>query len=490
MIKRPSKRASSKTGSLLTPASMGGIVAGKGFDFQTRYTVCHLPLWLKDSTFYQIFSEGTGDIDIRYVDNGKFTRVHVQVKDHEVTPSEFREVVEAFRVFDAGFPNVYQRFTLACPSLSSQLRSIENGLARFRNAKPFYDDNSSALDATKVHLDGRMAKQKLTDEQIQFIHEKVFIEVGHSDLAHDERALDLFIARILSHPEFAGKIRAMVQPAFSEIMRTVGASKGAVLDRAALEAILRSSILADMSHEKSVTVWVHNWTKETFDPAADFELDWSALFDRPSRKVPLPEIWDDELLPELSKLRQDIIAVGTARTIRLRGKCTLSAGIAIGATFPAVGGWVFEVPQPPSKVLWRSDATPTANYDLQVEVLEGDPQGSDLVVGLNIRGDGRQDIFRFIEETAMPPKVFVFMSPSTQGAQSLGGAEDACAMARMVRDRLGEILKSQQLRTTRLFFYGPFGLAVFLGQYLTSMGQVKLFEYQDPGYAQSCTLQT
>jgi hypothetical protein len=41
-----------------------------------------------------------------------------------------------------------------------------------------------------------------------------------------------------------------------------------------------------------------------------------------------------------------------------------------------------------------------------------------------------------------------------------------------------------------LFFFGPFALAVFLGQQLTAVGQIQLFEYQDPGYVPSCTLRT
>jgi hypothetical protein len=63
----------SVTGSLLSPDAMGGINAGKGFDFQTRYTVCHLPIWLQDGTFHQLFTEGTGDIDVRYVEGGEST---------------------------------------------------------------------------------------------------------------------------------------------------------------------------------------------------------------------------------------------------------------------------------------------------------------------------------------------------------------------------------------------------------------------------------
>jgi len=486
----PDPNPNPETGSLVSPAAMGGIVGGKGFDFQTRYTVCHLPLWLQDGAFHQIFSEGTGDIDIRYLQNGKSTRKHIETKDHEVTPSEFKEVIETFRGFDMGMPGVYQHFTLACPSLSAQMRPVETGLARLRGAKPFYDDSISALAATRDDVDERMRKHGLSQEQIQFIHDKVFIEVGHGDLSHDERALELFIARLLNHPEFAGKIRAMVQPAYAELLRRVSASKGVVLDKALIEGILRSAVLADLSQEATVTVWIHNWTKEAFDPPADYELDWTAHFDRTSRRVPPSDVWNNHLVPQLDALRKQIMTAGAVRTIRLRGKCALSTGVALGATFPAVGGWRLEIPQPPAKEPWRSDATPTPGYALQEEIIEVRSDGADLVLGLNIRGDGRVDVMRYIETTGQAPNAFVFMSPPSQGAQSIGGAEDACAMTRAVRDRLGEILKARQLRVTRLFFYGPFALSVFLGQQLTSIGQVQLFEYQDPSYVPSCLLRT
>jgi hypothetical protein len=477
-------------GSLVSPAAMGGIVGGKGFDFQTRYTVCHLPLWLQHGGFHQIFSEGTGDIDIRYVENGKSTRQHIQTKDHDVTPGEFNDVIETFRAIDAGMPGVYERFTLVCPSLSAQLRPVETGLARLRHANPFYDDAPSALAPTKADVDQRMRDHGLGEEQIQYIYDKVFIDVGYGDLSHDERALEIFIARLLSHPEFAGKIRAMVQPAYAELIRRVGASKGVVLDKASIEGFLRSAVLANLSQEASVTVWIHNWTKETFDPPADYELDWTAHFDRASRRVPSPDIWNTDITPQLDALRKKIITAGAVRTIRLSGKCALSTGVALGATFPAVGGWTFEIQQPPAKEAWQSGATPTAGYVLQEEVTEGKPDGTDLVLGLNIRGDGRQDVVRYVESTGQIPNAFVFLSPPSQGAQSIGGTEDAVAMARAVRERLGVILKARQLRSTRLFFYGPFALSVFLGQQLTSIGQVQLFEYQDPGYVPSCALRT
>ena len=88
------------------------------------------------------------------------------------------------------------------------------------------------------------------------------------------------------------------------------------------------------------------------------------------------------------------------------------------------------------------------------------------------------------------PRLFTFVSPPSQGAQSIGGAADAVAFSSAVRDHLGKLLKMRQLRKTRVFFYGPFALSVFLGQQLTSVGEIQLFEYQDPGYVPSCTLRT
>lgn len=491
MTDSPKKADESKTfpGSLLSPQAMGGINAEKGFDFQTRFTACHVPVWLLEAAFHQLFFEGTGDIDIRYTEDGKSSRIHIQVKDHDVTPSEFKEVIERFSQLDSELPDTYKCFNLACPSLSSTIRPIETGLARFRGAKAFYDDKPAALAPTKQELDERLREAGLGD-YVDFIHSKVFIDVGHGYMHHDDNAIDLFIGRLLKHPDYADKVRAMVQPAFAEIMRGVGAKKGVVFERAEIETLLRAAVAAGVAGEKKITLWLQNWTSESFDPPADYSLDWSSHFDRATRRVPSPETWNKELIPELEALKKKVLAERKERLIRFRGKCALSSGVALGSVFPTVGGWAFEIPQPPSKGDWRSDATPTNPYDLRVEVIDGSQQGTDIVLGLNIKGDGRQDIIKYVEGTGNPPRIFAYMSPPSQGAQSIGGAGDACAFGQAVRENLGQLLKKYNLRNTRIFFYGPFALAVFLGQQLTSVGEIQLFEYQDPGYVPSCSLRT
>lgn len=484
-------RTRKNTGSLLSSESMGGINAGKGFDFQMRYTACRLPGWLLEGAFHQLFYEGTGDIDIRYVEGGRSERVHIQVKDHEVAPAEFKEVIAHLRSLDQAQGGLYKCFTLVCPTLSTKLRPVETGLSRFRKAKPFYDDAASALEATREEVAERLRKAGLADRNdVEFVLAKVSIEIAHGDLHHDDRAVDLFVGLLLKHPEYAGMIRAAVQPAFAELLKAIQGRKGAVLQRSDVEQILRSAVISAGTCEKSITLWVQNWTSERFDLPADYVLDWSSHFDRTSRRVPSTQVWNTQLVPELEALKKKIVAERTERLIRFRGKCALSTGIALGAVFPAVGGWSFEIPQPPAKEMWRSDATPTNPYDLQVELTEGSGIEPDLILGLNIRGDGREDVRRFVASTERPPKLFAFMAPPTPGNQSIKGPEDACAFAISVREHFGRIVKSHHIKCTRLFFYGPLALAVFLGQQLTSVGEMQLFEYQDPGYVPSCTLRT
>jgi len=129
----------------------------------------------------------------------------------------------------------------------------------------------------------------------------------------------------------------MVLPAFAETMRMIGARKGNVIDRGDMEKILQDAVRASIASEKKITLWLQNWTSEIFDPPADYALDWSAHFDRPTRRVPSPETWNDELILQLQALNKKILKDRKERLIRFRGKCTLSSGIALGAVFPTVG---------------------------------------------------------------------------------------------------------------------------------------------------------
>jgi len=46
----------------------------------------------------------------------------------------------------------------------------------------------------------------------------------------------------LKHPDYVDKIRAAVQPAFAELLRAIQGKKGAVLERADVDQIIRSAV--------------------------------------------------------------------------------------------------------------------------------------------------------------------------------------------------------------------------------------------------------
>jgi hypothetical protein len=442
-----------------------------------------------EASFHQLFFEGTGDIDVRYVDGGASRRIHIQVKDHNVAPAEFKSVLEAFQKIDAGLPGVYEQFILACPSVSAALRPIENGLARLRGAKPFYDDIPSVLSDTSRELTDRIQRAGLGIFN-DLLVKKVHFDIGHGDLHKDDRAIEIFVARLLNLPAYATSIRKMVQPAFAELLRALDANRGQVLDRRRAEEILQRAVRVSNEPSQAVALSIHNWTKEKYRIPADHELDWSSHFDRATRRVPTPDVWNDQLVPELRGLQKRILVERPERLIRFQGKCALSTGILLGSTFPTVGGWSFQIDQPPSNAVWRSDSTPATAYRLTEEIVQGSAEGTDIVVGLNATGDGRAEISKFITSSGRPTKAYLFLSAADLSSRSIAGQEEAVAFAAKARERLAALLKRYGLSNTRMFFYGPFALAVFLGQRLTSVGSVELFEYQNPGYVPSCTLET
>lgn len=93
----------------------------------------------------------------------------------------------------------------------------------------------------------------------------------------------------------------MIREAMKSIAERRPGRTKTVFGRADIEDVLRRSIVSVGSSERAITLWVQNWTGETFDIPADYVLDWSHEFDRNTRRVPPEDVWNNRLLPELTK---------------------------------------------------------------------------------------------------------------------------------------------------------------------------------------------
>ena len=92
------KKISKPPYSLVSPQAMGGIHGGDGYSYQDRYIVCNIPKWISDPSFIRLMSEGTGDVDVVFINKRKHFYDHTQVKNHLVNNAEFAEVIKTFFV--------------------------------------------------------------------------------------------------------------------------------------------------------------------------------------------------------------------------------------------------------------------------------------------------------------------------------------------------------------------------------------------------------
>lgn len=266
-----------------------------------------------------------------------------------------------------------------------------------------------------------------------------------------------------------------------------GGTRKKITSAALREALDRLDLWATAEEEESIVVVLHTWSVRKHDCQPDYELDWSAYFDHPTRRVPDPETWDEVLLPELRKLEQTISQTTDCRQIRLRGSLCLSAAFAFGHVFSVAGGYRLEIQH--RMQAWRSETPPDPDCHLEIQEEPITDSAADLLIVLSVTGDARPQVLDYVQMQEMRFRAHVYMWPAG-GAHdySVQGASQASALARQARLELRRALGAYRPKTTHLFYFGPQSLAVLIGQKLNACGPIQLYEYQDPGYTPSCLL--
>lgn len=476
---------------LIDPAGMGGIIGAGGYDYQTRYAICEVPRLLNDASFSGLLMEGTGDIDIRFGKEKSETREHVQVKDHTIKAAELREVIEGFVKWEDGFKDVYQKYILACPSLDASVTPLFNGLKRIRDAAPFFKGAPDGVNESTKKINDRIKDLRLNQHET-FIHEKLYLLPGLSNYHDDDQSSKLFAGNLGELTRYKSHALSELQRPFPALFTYLSKQRGKLVSRGDLEKVINDAIASKSGVATAVIhLDIHNWTRENYEPPADYTVDWSAKFARDTRTIPDSKCWNDELLPELRMLSAKIVKTGPCRRILFRGKCCLSTSLALGAVFAENGGWAFEVQQPQVPGSWRSDDSPSSSFSLNTSVTILDDEGSSLLCCVDVTGDSEQEVLSFAKKQRIPVKAFLRLSPlNNPSSRSISSAGEAVAFSIAARDELKRQLAKHGLSATHLFYYGPQGIGLFLGQRFTSVGTIHIYEYQNPSYIETCTVRT
>ena len=490
------KKKSNKTFSLVHPMAMGGIYGGDGYTFQDRFIVCTIPKWISDQTFIKIMPEGTGDVDVVFRDGRKHIYDHIQVKDHTVNTTEFREVIESFVKIDRATKKIYRKFFLATPSVNAQVKSFYKLLERYRHGKKLYDPSDrKALKTTEAELKRIFTKLGLKS-QFNFIVIKLELQIGSFDFNDNNVCKQMFISGLLEHPKYKERIAEILKPAYSILIEQVLAHRGKVLDQSKIHSFIDSVISGTASQLEANVLHVHNWTAEKYDLKATHTLDWTPVFDRQTRTIPSEEVWNKTLVPELYQTKDKISRKTSNRHIVFRGKTTLTTGVALGIVFPEIGNWTFELIQPPQIISWKSDANKIKKYKLDHEEIEPGSVGleqkeGEIVVIFNITGKALNEVVAYFKAMSFGIKAIILIQPvKGSGNFSIQNDSEAVTLASAAKEILKEKILKYKARKTHLFFYGPLGLAIFLGQKLTAVGEIQLYEFKDPGYKPSASIKT
>lgn len=490
------KSKQDKPYSLTSPMAMGGIHGGEGFTFQDRYIACHVAHWINNPYFVRLMPEGTGDVDIVFEEEGKDHYEHIQVKDHTVVTKEFKEVIESFVKIDNGTEKIYRKFTLSCTGFGQEVSALINKIERFKEAGNFIDKaNQKVLATTEADVKSTFHKLGL-GSHYEFIFKKVVFEQSPLDFSNDSVCESFFGGNLLKHSLYKKIVAEIVNTAYNKILSKVISHKGRPLHLKDLTDEIESVISTIKQTTDDIVMHVHNWTNEKFDPNPSYTIDWTTHFDRDTKAVPDFSVWNTELIPELQKIKKELLANTTARHIIFRGKCCLSTGLALGMVFPETGGWSFEIIQPGQPQAWKSNESKITDYKIKHEILDSAGLGipvseTESAVVFNVTGTAQEEVVQFLKNSGIALKKILLIQPeNSPGSFSIQNNAEAVSVAVVSKDAIKSMLVNHTATKIHLFFYGPMALALFLGQKLTSVGNIQLYEYQQPGYKSSCLIKT
>lgn len=245
-------------------------------------------------------------------------------------------------------------------------------------------------------------------------------------------------------------------------------------------------IKTQSKQKKVPQIWLQGWgpykanhSGESIE-VKDELLDWTDYYSRDPWKIPTPEMWDERLFPELQTFKAELSGSYTGQTIDLRSTLSLPSALAFGFTFPEPAGYVLQLKQ--GRDVWRSDARPSQNRKLKVIRDEGEI-GPNLLAGIAITKNGWKDLESFAEKSGSAFDAVVYFEPeSGVGSQSISSDAEALAYAIQAKDLLRACKQKYESSCIHLVLLAPAGFAFFLGHWLSRLGEVVLYEWNEPHY--------
>ena len=193
--------------------------------------------------------------------------------------------------------------------------------------------------------------------------------------------------------------------------------------------------------------------------------------------------WADTILPALRSIVRCVRTYAPGRSVELSGLAAIPAAMAAGAAFLSLAG---------VQVRWVQDQTtfgkPAEQWGLhrareasgfQIETSAREAGAADLALLVSVAADVRPD-FSVVAPDLPDLRAVVSIAPppAVAGARTFLGPGQAVDLANVIVDALRSARATYHCRgTIHVFFAGPVGLAMMIGQLMNTFGPVQTYEH-------------
>jgi len=483
------KRTTQDPSSLYTPKNRGGKNGGDGYNFQDSFMTPRILEWLATPGFHSYLKEGVDDVSVHFYSKKHHTWLY-QMKKYSLDKGELKEILKHFTE-KLSHPELNaERFFIGCCGLDKEIKSLWQMVLEYRRSKSAMTEEQ--LNSTRVELCKKIAELELSDYQ-DLLLSPLHIEYGHQGMQeNDIPALkDIFLSAFVRSKFYKGENHEIIDKVFTSLALIVNKKIRIGVTKTELESLIRTE-LVNAKKGPATVVYLHGWIKQDYSDPANLVIDWTRHFDHSTLRIPGQEIWQKELLSELCAIRQNFDADGRKRNIWLRSKACLSAGLAFGNAFPEALGYNIQIEQlsPGSEKAiqyWQTDTPDQEPVDLNSIVLQADQHAKDIVVAIGITDDPKPKVEEFLQNTGLNFRAALYIYPQAGPSDISINERTAVGFARATKKEIRQACSQFSPKLIHLFFFGPLGLAVLLGQKLNGLVDIQCYERsKEHAYVPSC----
>lgn len=218
----------------------------------------------------------------------------------------------------------------------------------------------------------------------------------------------------------------------------------------------------------------HAQARPAFELGYAIHVDWTAHFQH--RHAPAAA-WTERLVPALSAIVDAIRTSAPKRAVVAEGYISLTAAFALGRAFMEPSGISLTWKQLPKGDEWALHHADTTS-PLGAQLASHDASAADLAVFVSVRGLVEPAVRASMPN--LPPfrAILRIEPPDGLGNAHIKTTAEASTVARLVS---AEIRKARAtypvIKRTHLFYSGPVGIAMMIGQQLNAVGPVQLYEH-------------